>query len=55
MKVSNPSLEPRGVRVDLPIATMRTKPLPARSKDEIDRWRQYLRRRTLPRRAGGTR
>jgi hypothetical protein len=38
----SPSVPPRGVR-DL-IATMRSRPLPARSRDEIDRWSKYIRK-----------
>lgn len=39
---------PRGVRDLAPIAALRLRPLPAPSKDELDRWRQYIRRRPIP-------
>lgn len=42
MNSPSPSREPRGVRVTMLIATMRTRPLPRRHPDEIERLRQYI-------------
>lgn len=53
--IPSPSLEPRGVRVAIPIEAMRAKPLPKRSADEARQLEQLIRRRPLPRRTGGPR
>jgi hypothetical protein len=39
-----PSAPPRGVREAMPISAMRARPLPVRSKDEIERLRRLFRR-----------
>jgi len=46
----SPSRPPFGTRLTMPIEAMRARPLPARSKDEIERWRRLVRTRPLPRR-----
>lgn len=47
-----PSTPPRGVRVTIPVQAMRLKPLPPHDPDEMRKWKAYIRRRPVPKRAG---
>ena len=50
MITPSPSTPPRGVRELASIAALRLRPLPAPSRDELDRLRALVRRRPLPKR-----
>lgn len=43
-----PSAPPRGVREAMPISAIRARPLPVRSKDEIERLRRLFRDGAIP-------